>query len=165
VKATSSNAMHVDLDLAATLFGQLERATRRGCGIVRDSYGSAGASDAAAHAPSKVAGETRFVLDLRSLSEDVMEAVAAEAHRAAEQIGSQYRVSFDLGAATDSPPAMMDARLRSCLMSLLEQPLEMPSGAGHDAAVFAKAGIPRGRHPRAARIATAVSTVKRCMHS
>jgi len=27
-------------------------------------------------------------------------------------------------------------------MSLLDQPLEMPSGAGHDAAVFAKAGIP-----------------------
>lgn len=27
-------------------------------------------------------------------------------------------------------------------MSLLEQPLEMPSGAGHDAAVFARAGIP-----------------------
>ena len=27
-------------------------------------------------------------------------------------------------------------------MSLLEQPFEMPSGAGHDAAVFAKVGIP-----------------------
>ena len=27
-------------------------------------------------------------------------------------------------------------------MSLLEQPLEMPSGAGHDAAVFAELGIP-----------------------
>ena len=96
----------------------------------------------AAHAPSKVAGETRFVVDLRSLSEDVMEAVAAEARLAAEQIGRQYRVSFDLGAATDSPPAMMDARLRSRLMTLLAQPLEMPSGAGHDAAMFAKVGIP-----------------------
>ena len=71
-----------------------------------------------------------------------MEAVAAEARLAAERIGSQYRVSFDLGAATDSPPAMMDPRLRSCLMTLLEQPLEMPSGAGHDAAMFAKVGIP-----------------------
>jgi N-carbamoyl-L-amino-acid hydrolase len=27
-------------------------------------------------------------------------------------------------------------------MRLLEQPFEMPSGAGHDAAVFAKVGIP-----------------------
>jgi len=99
-------------------------------------------TDAAMHAPSKVAGETRFVLDLRSVSEDIMESVAAEARSAAERIGSQYRVSFDLGATTDSPPAMMDARLRGSLMSLLERPLEMPSGAGHDAAVFAKIGIP-----------------------
>jgi beta-ureidopropionase / N-carbamoyl-L-amino-acid hydrolase len=99
-------------------------------------------TNAGAHAPSKVAGETRFVVDLRSLSEDVMEAVAAEARLAAEQIGSQYRVSFNLGTATDSPPAMMDPRLRSCLLTLLERPLEMPSGAGHDAAVFAKVGIP-----------------------
>jgi N-carbamoyl-L-amino-acid hydrolase len=99
-------------------------------------------TDAAMHAPSKVAGETRFVLDLRSVSEDVMESVAAEARGAAERIGVQYRVSFDLGAATDSPPAMMDARLRGSLMGLLERPLEMPSGAGHDAAVFAKVGIP-----------------------
>jgi beta-ureidopropionase / N-carbamoyl-L-amino-acid hydrolase len=99
-------------------------------------------TDAAAHAPSKVAGETRFVLDLRSVSEEVMDSVAAEARRAAERIGREYRVGFELGAATDSPPAMMDARLRGCLLSLLERPLEMPSGAGHDAAVFAKVGIP-----------------------
>ena len=36
----------------------------------------------------------------------------------------------------------MDARLRSKLLGLLERPFEMPSGAGHDAAVFAKVGIP-----------------------
>jgi beta-ureidopropionase / N-carbamoyl-L-amino-acid hydrolase len=96
----------------------------------------------AEHAPSKVAGETRFVIDLRSLSMDVMSSVAAEARRAAEEIGAAYRVKFDLGPATDSPPAMMDARLRSCLMDLLDRPLEMPSGAGHDAAVFAELGIP-----------------------
>ena len=36
----------------------------------------------------------------------------------------------------------MDNRLRSALMGLLERPFEMASGAGHDAAVFAKIGIP-----------------------
>jgi len=99
-------------------------------------------TDPSEHAPSKVAGETRFVIDLRSLSMEVMNSVAAEARRAAEEIGKAYRVEFDLGAATDSPPAMMDPRLRACLMGLLERPLEMPSGAGHDAAVFAELGIP-----------------------
>jgi N-carbamoyl-L-amino-acid hydrolase len=96
----------------------------------------------AEHAPSKVAGETRFVIDLRSLSMDVMNSVAAEARRAAVEIGDAYRVEFDLGAATDSPAAMMDSRLRSSLLELLDRPLEMPSGAGHDAAVFAELGIP-----------------------
>jgi N-carbamoyl-L-amino-acid hydrolase len=98
-------------------------------------------TDPAMHAPSKVAGETRFVLDLRSVSEDTMNAVAAEARSAAERIGRQYRVSFDLGVATDSPPAVMDTLLRSKLLTLLERPFEMASGAGHDAAVFAKVGI------------------------
>jgi beta-ureidopropionase / N-carbamoyl-L-amino-acid hydrolase len=167
LKATASADVRVDLNLAATLFEQLDRATRRGRGIVRDSYGAGeqaahegvwlrkeaeGAdllitsgelfTDAAMHAPSKVAGETRFVLDLRSVSESVMDEVAMEARHAAEQIGRRYRVSFDLGAATDSPPAVMDIRLRSKLLTLLEQPLEMPSGAGHDAAVFTQVGIP-----------------------
>lgn len=99
-------------------------------------------TDPAAHAPSKVPGETRFVLDLRSVSDEAMEQFAAEAHRVAAAVAKRYRVSLELGVATDSPAAMMDVRLRSSLLSLLDQPLEMPSGAGHDAAMFAKAGIP-----------------------
>jgi N-carbamoyl-L-amino-acid hydrolase len=99
-------------------------------------------TDPAMHGPSKIAGQTRFVLDLRSLSETTMDAVAAEARAAAARIGAAYRVNIDLGAATDSPAAMMDGRLRAALMSLLEHPFEMASGAGHDAAVFAKVGVP-----------------------
>jgi len=94
------------------------------------------------HGPSKIAGETRFVLDIRALSDATMEAVADEARAAAARIGSAYRVDIDLGTTSDSPPAVMDRRLRSGLMELLEQPFEMASGAGHDAAVFAKVGIP-----------------------
>ena len=55
------------------------------------------------HGPSKIAGETRFVLDLRSLSEATMEAVAAEARAAAARIGAAYRVDIDLGTTSDSP--------------------------------------------------------------
>jgi beta-ureidopropionase / N-carbamoyl-L-amino-acid hydrolase len=99
-------------------------------------------TDPAMHGPSKIAGEVRFVLDIRGLTDATMDGVAAEACAAAERIGSEYRVQFDLGTATHSPPALMDGRLRSRLMSLLERPFEMASGAGHDAAVFSKAGIP-----------------------
>jgi N-carbamoyl-L-amino-acid hydrolase len=99
-------------------------------------------TDPAMHGPSKIAGETRFVLDIRGLSETTMNEVADEARAAAVRIGAAYRVTIDLGAATDSPAAMMDERLRAALMSRLERPFEMASGAGHDAAVFAKVGIP-----------------------
>jgi N-carbamoyl-L-amino-acid hydrolase len=99
-------------------------------------------TDAAMHGPSKIAGETRFVLDVRALEEATMEAVAAEARATAERIGAAYRVHFDLGTTSDSPPAVMDGRLRAQLLRLLEQPFEMASGAGHDAAVFAKVGVP-----------------------
>ena len=99
-------------------------------------------TDPAMHGPSKIAGETRFVLDLRSLSDATMNTVAVEARAAAARTSDAYRVSIDLGATSDSPPATMDGRLRSRLMSLLERPFEMASGAGHDAAVFARQGIP-----------------------
>ncbi|HWX34418.1 MAG TPA: Zn-dependent hydrolase [Steroidobacteraceae bacterium] len=101
-------------------------------------------TDPAMHGPSKIAGETHFVIDVRSVSDATMNAVAAEARQAAARIGEAYRVTFDLGSTSDSPPAVMDDRLRASLRGQLERPFEMPSGAGHDAAVFAKMGIPTG---------------------
>ena len=101
-------------------------------------------TDPAMHGPSKIAGETHFVVDVRSVSDATMNAVAAEVRQAAARIGDSYRVAFDLGATSDSPPAVMDSRLRAGLGSRLERPFEMPSGAGHDAAIFAKMGIPTG---------------------
>ena len=54
-------------------------------------------TDPAMHGPSKIAGETRFVLDLRSLSDATMESVAAEARAAAARIGAAYRVEHRSG--------------------------------------------------------------------
>src|ERR1700724_2839442 len=70
-------------------------------------------TDPAMHGPSKIAGETHFVLDVRSVSDATMNAVATEAREAAARIGAAYRVTFDLGATSDSPPAVMDHRLRA----------------------------------------------------
>ena len=101
-------------------------------------------TDSACHAPSKIAGETRFVIDIRSVSQGTMDEVADQARSAAARIGADYRVDFELGASSDSPPAVMDKRLRAGLRAQLQQPYEMPSGAGHDAAVFATMGVPTG---------------------
>lgn len=102
------------------------------------------ATDPQLHGPSKIAGETRFVLDVRSLSERTMAEVIEAARELARSVAAAYRVQIELGATSDSPAALMDARLRARLLALLETPFEMPSGAGHDAAVFAKLGIPTG---------------------
>ena len=99
-------------------------------------------TDPALHAPSKVSGETRFVLDFRSASEATMRQIVAEAREAAARIGGEYRVRFELGETSDSPAAVMDPRLRAALMGVFDRPFEMASGAGHDAAIFASVGIP-----------------------
>jgi beta-ureidopropionase / N-carbamoyl-L-amino-acid hydrolase len=99
-------------------------------------------TDPAMHGPSKISGETRFVLDIRALADATLAAVATEAHAAAERISAAYRVQIELGANSDSPAAVMDSRLRAQLLRLLDRPFEMASGAGHDAAVFAKVGVP-----------------------
>jgi N-carbamoyl-L-amino-acid hydrolase len=101
-------------------------------------------TDPAYHAPSKVSGETHFVIDIRSVSEPLMNEMVAEVHRAAERIGAEYRVRFELGETVDSPAAVMHDKLRGALRAQLERPFEMPSGAGHDAATFAKMGVPTG---------------------
>ncbi len=82
------------------------------------------------------------MLDLRSLSDETMTAMVASARHHATQVGEEYRVRFDLGEPTYSPPARMDAGLRTALLRHLPAPYEMASGAGHDAAVFAQVGVP-----------------------
>jgi beta-ureidopropionase / N-carbamoyl-L-amino-acid hydrolase len=103
-------------------------------------------TDPAAAAPSKVAGETRFVLDFRSLDEKVMREASATAERLAAEIGRHHRVRFDLGEGAYSYPAILDAKLRRRLGDLagrLGLPvLALASGAGHDSAVFTAFGVP-----------------------
>jgi N-carbamoyl-L-amino-acid hydrolase len=134
--------------VAATvaLLHDLEAAWLRELGAGHDLVVTSGElyTDSTQHGPSKIAGETRFVIDIRSVSETTMQRMVDAAHAAAARIGGQYRVAFDLGATSDSPPAVMDERLRARLRAGLARPFEMASGAGHDAAVFAKMGIPTG---------------------
>jgi N-carbamoyl-L-amino-acid hydrolase len=92
--------------------------------------------------PSKIAGEVSFAVDIRSTSDQVMQDAASELRRAAGAIAAAHHVHFDLGSVSYSPPAAMDMRLRERLLALSTAPYEMASGAGHDAAIFAKLGIP-----------------------
>ena len=103
-------------------------------------------TDAALHGPSKIAGEVRFVLDFRSTSDETMRLACTRAHALAEEIGARREVTFDLGAELVSEPAQLDPSGRERLKRLAGEAgvkaIEMPSGAGHDAAVFANFGVP-----------------------
>ena len=62
------------------------------------------------------------------------------------EIGDRHGVGFDLGEQTGSDPTQMDPALLTALRHAAEAHRVpnriMPSGAGHDAALFAAQGVP-----------------------
>lgn len=105
-------------------------------------------TDRALHGPSKIAGETRFVLDFRSIDDATMREMRDLALSLANEIGERYRVTFALGDELFSAPAGLDAAMRARFAAIAQRldiaSLAMASGAGHDAAVFANLGVPAG---------------------
>jgi N-carbamoyl-L-amino-acid hydrolase len=102
-------------------------------------------SDSTQHGGSRVLGEIRFTLDVRSPSEALLESIAASLAALCEDIGRRRGVRFEFDAPMTWAPAGMDAVLvdrfeRSASKIGLDLP-RLSSGAGHDAAAFAGAGI------------------------
>lgn len=104
------------------------------------------ATDPREHAMTRVPGELRFTLEWRSESEATLDAFGALVAAEAAAIARERGVRIELGPGVRTPPAMMDARLLGLARRLCEAarlPHEvMASGAGHDAAIFAHAGVP-----------------------
>jgi N-carbamoyl-L-amino-acid hydrolase len=98
------------------------------------------------HAMSRIPGECQFCLEIRSQSTDTLEAFYQLVRTEAENIARDRGVSFDFDRRSLSSPAVMDDRWVTHLLEICEklniaaEPL--PSGAGHDAAVFANNKIP-----------------------
>ncbi|WP_439599075.1 Zn-dependent hydrolase [Falsiroseomonas sp.] len=97
---------------------------------------------------TKIAGEARFQLDVRSVNPRSCDLLMETLYEAVPEIEARRGVRFELGAETTSRAAPMDAAIREGLVraadSLGVKHLAMASGAGHDAAAFAMAGIPAG---------------------
>ena len=103
-------------------------------------------TDPTQHAFSKIAGEVGICIDVRSHSKPTLAAARAFVDALAAKVGEKYVVRFELGQLTGSEPAEMDrdllARFVMAAAELKIPHIQMASGAGHDAAVFASAGIP-----------------------
>lgn len=103
-------------------------------------------TDPSMHGGSRVAGLVRFSVDVRAGSEELLAAAAAELAAASAAIGLASGVAIELGPRLDWSPAGMNPALLDQLERLARRlgtsTLRMPSGAGHDAATIAAAGIP-----------------------
>lgn len=103
-------------------------------------------TDAEWHAMTKISGNVEFSLDMRSLDGDFIEVMTKRVVEEARQIEVQRGVRFDLGEFTRAAPGPMDPRLKKTMLEgakVLNIPhMEIASGASHDAAAFAAAGVP-----------------------
>ncbi len=103
-------------------------------------------TDPILHTMTKIPGDVKFTMDIRSEDNEVLLATDTHLRQVASQISQHRDVQIELGEFSHALPGVLDAGLRQSLCDLaqdLEIPtLEMASGAGHDCAIFVNQGIP-----------------------
>jgi len=108
------------------------------CGVI--------GTDPKTHALARIPEKVQFSFEVRSQSQETLEAFYDLFLSECALISEERDVEFKLDRRIDSAPAVLDQgwikRLEKAAGDL-ELPCEdIPSGAGHDAAVFANVGIP-----------------------
>jgi N-carbamoyl-L-amino-acid hydrolase len=103
-------------------------------------------TDPREHSVSRIPGDVRFSLEFRSQSLETLEAFYQLARVESAGIERARGVKFEFGERILSAPGLIDrdwaARLRKACVELGVTHIDIPSGAGHDAAVFANQGVP-----------------------
>jgi N-carbamoyl-L-amino-acid hydrolase len=103
-------------------------------------------TDPREQAIARIPGRLRFSFELRSQSKETLEAFYDLFLSECRLIGEERGVEFKLDRRLESAPAVMDPEwvkgLRAVARGLGLPDEEIPSGAGHDAAIFANEGIP-----------------------
>ncbi|MGV8831939.1 MAG: hydantoinase/carbamoylase family amidase [Devosia sp.] len=110
------------------------------CGIV--------GTDPSDHAISRIPGSLAFSFEVRSQSQETLDDFYAVFQDECSKVAELRRVSFEFDPVVLAEPARMAPEMIGALEAAarnLEIPFDvLPSGAGHDAAVFANAGIASG---------------------
>ena len=103
-------------------------------------------TDQASNAMSRIPDQVTFSLDIRSQSADVLAGMRRLLADEMAQIAKARKVRFERDTENATAPALMDPELVNALCAAMgrigQEPLVMASGGGHDAAVFANAGVP-----------------------
>jgi len=105
-------------------------------------------TDPAEHAISRIPGRVAFSLEARSRSTDTLEAFYQLMQAECAAISRERGVRFDFDRRLLSEPATMDRGVcdmlsQACVARDIAFDV-IPSGAGHDAALLANAGVPSG---------------------
>jgi beta-ureidopropionase / N-carbamoyl-L-amino-acid hydrolase len=105
-------------------------------------------TNSASHALSVIPGEVQFSFEVRSQSESTLEQFYQLMRNECQEISHSKGVEFIFDRKLYTAPALMDStwvdKLGNACRQLGVKSEIVPSGAGHDAAVFANAGIPSG---------------------
>jgi N-carbamoyl-L-amino-acid hydrolase len=105
-------------------------------------------TDAAHHAATRIADSVSFSLECRSARPEVLRAFTEAVARIASEIGERRGVAFALGECAATTPQRLSEQWCRALQRAARETGHaaetMLSGAGHDAGVFAAAGIPAG---------------------
>lgn len=103
-------------------------------------------TNAQEHAISRIAGEVTMSLEIRAEDATTLELFHGVVREDARAVAQRRDVTFEFDTAIGNSPAAMDPRWIGRLDSLCGEEgvasMRMPSGAGHDAAVFSHAGVP-----------------------
>lgn len=104
-------------------------------------------TDAAEHSMTKVPGETSFSLNIGSISDDVMDRMHQGLLDKAQSLSEEHHVRFELGERVGTGAVALDSAVNDGIASSSRaidiEPHRMAT-VGHDAAIFARMGIPAG---------------------
>jgi len=104
------------------------------------------ATDPQRHALTRIPDLVDFSLDFRSQSAQALDDMRALLLQEIATVEKERGVTFELDPEMYTAPALCDQHMVEGLLASMAQvnlePFTMPSGGGHDAAVFANAGIP-----------------------
>ena len=104
-------------------------------------------TDSAEHSMTKVPGETSFSLNIGSISDDVMDRMHQSLMDKARVLSEEHHVRFELGERVGTGAVALDSAVNDGIASSSRaidiEPHRMAT-VGHDAAIFARMGIPAG---------------------
>lgn len=102
-------------------------------------------TDPAHHAMTKVPGRVDFTLNFGGTTKDFLDACRERTVVLAERLAGERDVTFTLGECVGSDPTPLDPGLRRTLLDAcraLGVPEREFATVGHDASIYARAGIP-----------------------